>query len=592
MNNQKMVADATYASTIKLTPRVIKILSRAARASKREKKGLRKELRRALSKQYKILKDAGVLQYQFVLPNNESFLRMHKPNKYGDDISTVRKDFAYTNKTHKVIRGFSEGKTAHAFRNIYPIFDKRDNFIGSMEVSFSSESVQKYLTSQSKLHTHFLVDKEIFNSKKWEREDLVLKYLESGEDKEFLLTMNAGHTKDECIIQSRIKLQSVQSKVSNALEKSEKFAVYAMHHTTRVDVVSFYPVININNSKASAWIVSYGESAFIFDTLKDSYKVNAIAFGVFFILSILFYKLSVGRGKLVQQHKLINDVLNSTEDIIFATDFKTVSFANRQFKYFFNTTNLEEFNEITKNNLASIFLKTEGSLHVGMLAENQSVVEFMEDISQDNRVVSILDKSISPKVFSISVTKTNYTDNSKFLVTLSDITLMKENEAIIQKKAFTDSLTQVYNRTKFDEIFKKEFERNIRYKRDLSIAIIDIDNFKKFNDNYGHLIGDEVFIMLAKHLNYSVRSTDIFARWGGEEFVILFPETTKDEAKVICEKIRPSVETLTHPTAGSVTVSFGVTQYKENDTISSMFKRSDEALYEAKETGKNKVCVK
>jgi len=98
--------------------------------------------------------------------------------------------------------------------------------------------------------------------------------------------------------------------------------------------------------------------------------------------------------------------------------------------------------------------------------------------------------------------------------------------------------------------------------------------------------------MLAKHLNYSVRSTDIFARWGGEEFVILFPETTKGEAKIICEKIRLSVEILTHPTAGAITVSFGVAQYEKNDTIESMFKRCDEALYEAKETGRNKVCVK
>gem|GEM_PF-5034529 len=85
--------------------------------------------------------------------------------------------------------------------------------------------------------------------------------------------------------------------------------------------------------------------------------------------------------------------------------------------------------------------------------------------------------------------------------------------------------------------------------------------------------------------------TDTFARLGGEEFVILFPETNKDNVKIICEKLRVSIEKLLHPQAGGVTASFGVTQYEADDTLETMFKRCDDALYEAKDNGRNMVCV-
>ncbi len=123
------------------------------------------------------------------------------------------------------------------------------------------------------------------------------------------------------------------------------------------------------------------------------------------------------------------------------------------------------------------------------------------------------------------------------------------------------------------------------------MAIIDIDKFKDFNDTYGHLIGDEVLIMMAQSVNDSVRGTDTFARWGGEEFLILFKDTSIENAKMVSEKLRNKIEKLQHPTAGSITASFGLTQYIDGDTTKSMFKRCDDALYKAKEDGRNRVEV-
>jgi diguanylate cyclase (GGDEF)-like protein len=591
-SNQKMVADATYASTLKLTPRVIDILTRAKRASKREKKSLRKELKRVLEKQYKILKDAGVLQYQFVLPNNESFLRMHNPSKFGDDVSKTREDFVYTNKTHKPIRDFSKDDTSYAFRNIYPIFDKRDNYVGAMEVSFSSDSLQKYLTSQSQIHKYSLVDKEIFNTTNWEDSNLVLKYLDSGEKKELLLNMNASYSKNECIIQSRINLDSVRKKVENALKRSTKFAVYAMQDITHVDVVSFYPIVNSNSSEASAWIVSYDESPFIYDTLKDSYKVNAVAAAIFFILSILLYKLVVGRRRLVVNHKLVYDVLNSTDDIIFATDFKKVSLSNERFKEFFGIKSFREMSKKTEKNILNIFMDKDKYLNEKLIKEDETFFDLIKNTPSDERIVSVLDSEGNAKLFNISIKKTSYTNNGIYLITLRDREKVMEKELVIQQKAYLDSLTGIFNANRFQEIVEHEFKRDARYKRDLSIAIISIDNFKSLNNTFSHIICDEVIVMLAEYLRKVVRDSDVVARWGKEEFAILFPETNKDDLSITAEKLRVGIEQLSHPVVGKLSASFGITQYEERDTTESMFKRCDNAILEAKANGRNQVSVK
>jgi len=157
--------------------------------------------------------------------------------------------------------------------------------------------------------------------------------------------------------------------------------------------------------------------------------------------------------------------------------------------------------------------------------------------------------------------------------------------------AYIDTLTKVFNRLKFDELAENEFLSAKKFELPLSIALIDIDHFKKFNDNFGHLIGDEVLVMMAQYVNNSIRNTDIFARWGGEEFVILFKNTNLEVAKVVSEKLRNGISKLEHKIAGNITASFGLTQYKKGDVLESVFKRCDDALYKAKNQGRNRVEI-
>ncbi len=156
--------------------------------------------------------------------------------------------------------------------------------------------------------------------------------------------------------------------------------------------------------------------------------------------------------------------------------------------------------------------------------------------------------------------------------------------------AYTDNLTGIANRNKFEEVIAYEFKQIKRYNYPLSLAILDIDHFKAFNDNFGHLIGDEVLVALAQSIKKYVRETDLFARWGGEEFVILLKNTDVERSMKVLEKFRILIENIEHDKAKGITASFGLTQHKEGDTLDSMLQRADEALYQAKDAGRN--CIR
>lgn len=160
----------------------------------------------------------------------------------------------------------------------------------------------------------------------------------------------------------------------------------------------------------------------------------------------------------------------------------------------------------------------------------------------------------------------------------------------IEHLSVTDHLTKLFNRQKFNEVFEVMLMR--RHWRDghsFGLVIVDIDHFKKVNDNYGHQVGDTVLVAVANALAKTIRTGDVVARWGGEEFVVLLSDVDSQKACFAAEKLRRAIEEMDIPAVGGITASFGVTVYSANDTEESMMQRSDTALYRAKEIGRNRV---
>lgn len=168
-----------------------------------------------------------------------------------------------------------------------------------------------------------------------------------------------------------------------------------------------------------------------------------------------------------------------------------------------------------------------------------------------------------------------------------------ENLQNLAKLANFDTLTSVYNRRKIFQTLNDELYRAKRYKRPLSILMIDIDNFKKLNDNLGHQFGDKVLQDFAILLKNIVRKTDVIGRIGGEEFLVILPETTLEGAKNVAEKIRKSVEDYFKGYCTiNITVSIGIAQVREPIySIDSILYEADVAMYKAKNAGKNKVEI-
>jgi len=170
-----------------------------------------------------------------------------------------------------------------------------------------------------------------------------------------------------------------------------------------------------------------------------------------------------------------------------------------------------------------------------------------------------------------------------------EIEIRKKLEEELIVAATIDKLTQIYNRRKLEEIIQSEIERSKRYESPLSLILLDLDDFKHINDNFGHQTGDTVLKMVAGILKTNIRASDSTGRWGGEEFIILVPETPLEKARELAEKIRSLIASCQFDIACSVTISLGLAQLHAGDSFDSFIKRADDALYQAKRQGKNRV---
>ncbi|MDD5401347.1 MAG: diguanylate cyclase [Sulfurimonas sp.] len=177
---------------------------------------------------------------------------------------------------------------------------------------------------------------------------------------------------------------------------------------------------------------------------------------------------------------------------------------------------------------------------------------------------------------------------SEFSAVYHDIT----NEKLLAQLYITDPLTKLYNRARFDEVINFIVKHQRKADTDFILVIADVDYFKSINDTYGHQVGDEALVSVANSLKNSLREDDLVARWGGEEFVIMLKNVTLDEAKMIMEKVRESVQKIKINDTISITASFGLTKYIIGEDTKKTFKRVDDALYEAKNSGRNRVVIK
>jgi diguanylate cyclase len=312
----------------------------------------------------------------------------------------------------------------------------------------------------------------------------------------------------------------------------------------------------------------------------------------------------------VLTQQLSNETLPEIIDAMTELVIESFNLEQKRFKGFLEqlTTRLsdvEEFLHSTSDSDAKGYDETQ-NLECGI---KDSIDEIKLHFDNANSIEE-LEKKISSNLEIIIDTMKDYKTNAKKRIDESEVKINALQSQLDQTHSTTeelqislsfqkyrakrDSLTGLPNRESYDEHMLDAFRRWERGFGELAIAVGDIDEFKRVNDNFGHLAGDKVLKKIASILKSSIRSVDFAARYGGEEFVLIFERTGVDDAHHIADKLRKSVADCQFhfkDTPVEVTMSFGITEMAKNDTIESLFARADDALYDAKRAGRNKVIT-
>lgn len=218
-----------------------------------------------------------------------------------------------------------------------------------------------------------------------------------------------------------------------------------------------------------------------------------------------------------------------------------------------------------------------------------TVFEYIRRKEISLKIISITSKIQNHKLIE---NESSIIKEISFLITSYNDMLKKLNAQIKTNKeiSYIDTLTQIKNRKAYNEKIEESVSLYKRYKNSFSIALLDIDDFKKINDTYGHSAGDIVLQDIAKLLVSTTRSNDMIFRIGGEEFIIIFPNTALDDSKNSAEEIRKKIKnSLTVTNNDTITVSIGITEINDNDSVDSLFQRIDTFLYDSKKHGKDQI---
>lgn len=292
--------------------------------------------------------------------------------------------------------------------------------------------------------------------------------------------------------------------------------------------------------------------------------------------------------KLIDQRRYLQSILDSQDNMIIVADRKHIHEVNIRFLQFFGfyskddmASNYDRIIQMTVE--MEDYMKPEeaSNMWLGNISTTSAdglykMIAFRHDDSERIRYFSVKFRPLS-------------IDPDIFVVEFSDVTPIEERSKEFENRAYYDVLTKIYNRRRFLELLDGAIKTSHQLNQGLSIIFFDIDHFKNINDTYGHKTGDDVLKELASLVSAAIRHSDVFGRWGGEEFLILLEKTELENAAKAAEKIRRAIMEHEFPEVKQLTCSFGVTSYSQDDSAESFINRADSALYRAKESGRNRV---
>jgi diguanylate cyclase (GGDEF)-like protein len=550
------------------------------------KDAARQKLYGLLKDDYEYMKASELRQLHFHLNTNESFLRFHRPLRYGDNLTDIRKTVAYVNENHVKVQGFEEGRIFNGFRHVFPLFvpgkDIEKEDLGSVEISFNAYAIAKEFLKHPRTKIGFMLSKDIVNSLLFKNE--IGNYEESELAHYYydILTKQKLEHRFGNVDFTSLHASDFATIEANIL-KEKTFSL------TSKDTSIIYTVIPIKNAitnKVNAILVVQ-EYDTMFINLKNNYYILLILGLIVITLLFLYaYREYVAKNQLQFVLQKMYNIFDLQREIVVITNAIEIKDANKQLLRFFGFKDLQEFKEHNRC-ICDRFEVDEKVFHLQKVAPFKNWVEALEEMPQKERIVMMQDSLGKKYIFSVLV---NYF-HEDYIISFSDVTDTIFENFSLMEKVHRDMLTGAYNREYFDENIELHIQEAQRKERFLGVSIFDIDFFKLVNDTCGHSCGDDVLVVLTNIVKNSIRKEDVLIRWGGEEFILLISVESLVVFEKVVDNIRHRIGEHTFPTAGKITCSFGATLYEQGEAIEETIKRADKALYKAKAEGRNRVCA-
>ncbi|MBU0719974.1 diguanylate cyclase [bacterium] len=583
--NLSKLADSIFKVVID-KPEVLGIMAMAHRGDE-QKNSAREKLFHLLIGEYEYFKGYDLRQLHFQLKNNESFLRFHRPQKYGDNLTGVRETIEWVNTNLTKIEGFEEGRIFNGFRHVFPLSrptEKKDKeHVGSVEISFSAYALLEEFTKSHNAKAGFMIAADVVSEKVFSSEK---SNYEQSDFEGFLYEKSIKSQLEHGFSHIDVSMLD-KSDIQRAAKEIYKGEVFSIPSKDNYALFTFVPFKNpISKKVVSVAIVQEGNMEL--NNQQNQYfilllaGIGSILFGFLYV-----YKEFSSKHQFLELSKKTQKILDAQESIVIITNGKMIIDANKKFLDFFGFSSLEDFKQV-HNCICEYFEENDKFFHLGKVPEGEIWIETLLKLSNKEYIVSM--KDINGKSHSFAILVNNFEEN--YILSFSDISDTISAHFSLENKATHDNLTNAFNREYFESIISDLIEES--YKKDLKLGMIlfDIDHFKNVNDSYGHNVGDLVLKHLVKTIHTTIRAEDILIRWGGEEFILLIRTQSLPNLLKLCEHIKEAVENERFEKIGQITCSFGVTIHKFGESIEETVRRADSGLYEAKNNGRNLIVVK
>jgi two-component system, cell cycle response regulator len=426
--------------------------------------------------------------------------------------------------------------------------------------------------------------------------------MEVGKEGDSSFKISVLIVEDDMIIQAIIR-HYLTGKVTNiylAKDGKEGLDKFKEFHPDLIITDIEMPILN-GLELSSNILELYSEQIIILMTshLESEFLIHAINLGIkgflskpinkdnlFQLIKKFSLEIKAKKDKIITQFRT-HRILNFQETLVILTDGLKVVDVNETLLEFFQFKSKFDFLESTPTILDLIPVVED---YIYENSDNWEMSFLRSGYLQNQKIRFKSNKSNELRTFLVRYSQVP--NENVYIFNLTDVTEIEAKSIKMENKAITDELTKLFNRTKFHEIFQSELTR---YRTNLenlfSIIMFDIDHFKSINDTFGHNMGDIILIEISDEIKNLIRLTDLFFRWGGEEFILILPLTNKKVAQSIAEKIRKKIQEKRFSISRLVTISIGVTEIQEEDKLSTCLQRVDEALYKAKNNGRNQVVV-